>query len=436
MWRTWLIVSINSMVSPSTTFSAVEVRASSTRLPKIQDMAEGGITGSYDGHSLSLMIIIAFLIGLAIYNAIELLLLVFITFQRYRGLYFWSLIVAGVGIIPYSLGFLIKFFRLVNPDDDPVYLPVVMLTIGWYMMITGQSVVLWSRLHLVTNSRCVLRYTLWMIIFDAIILHIPTTVLTFGSNSNNFSDYRLRQFVKGYMVMERIQMVGFALQEGVLSAIYIKETSRLLQLSQAIKSDTSIIEETASNTHLKSHHVRKTMVELLAINAIIIIMDCVLLSVEFANLYLIQTVLKGAVYSIKLKLEFAVLSRLVQLVRSQSEVEEHSLALGLTLSKTTSRGTLTRPGLRGSITGSGGGSVSGPVRQSSHPGAWPDFVDPSKVMMDFRHAESMEMKKAREVGIEEEDQFEEIEGGRWKKRKGHGRRESWIEEEMDRYHIG
>lgn len=94
----------------------------------------------YTGDSLSLKIIIAFLLGLALYNALELIVLIFVTFQRYRGLYFWSLVVSSFGIILYSLGFLIKFFQLLDPNRDEGYLAVVLLTIGWYPMITGTSI--------------------------------------------------------------------------------------------------------------------------------------------------------------------------------------------------------------------------------------------------------------------------------------------------------
>jgi hypothetical protein len=92
----------------------------------------------YTGDSLPLKIIIAFLFGLALYNALELIVLVFVTFQRYRGLYFWSLVVSAFGVIPYSLGFLVKFFRLLDPSTDVGYVPVVILTIGWYAMVTGE----------------------------------------------------------------------------------------------------------------------------------------------------------------------------------------------------------------------------------------------------------------------------------------------------------
>lgn len=59
---------------------------------------------------------------------------------------------------------------------------------------------------------------------------------------------------------------------------------------------------------------RNIMYELLAVNAIIILLDIALLSVEYKNLFQIEVTLKGLIYSIKLKLELGVLSRLVSIV--------------------------------------------------------------------------------------------------------------------------
>jgi hypothetical protein len=109
----------------------------STPAQGVLNSAGAGITGGYTGNSLSLQIIVAFLIGLALYNAIELIVLILFTFNKYSGLYFWSMVVAGFGIIPYSLGFLIKFFRLLDPNSNICYVAVVILSVGWWMMITG-----------------------------------------------------------------------------------------------------------------------------------------------------------------------------------------------------------------------------------------------------------------------------------------------------------
>ena len=92
----------------------------------------------YTGSSLPLQIIIAFLLGLSLYNAIELIVLALVTFQRYQGLYFWSLLVSAGGIVPYSVGFIVKFFRLLNPGRNEGYVAVVLLTIGWWGMVSGE----------------------------------------------------------------------------------------------------------------------------------------------------------------------------------------------------------------------------------------------------------------------------------------------------------
>jgi hypothetical protein len=93
----------------------------------------------YTGNSLTLKIIISLLLGLCLYNAIELILLILVTFRRYRGLYFWSLVISCFGCFFYGIGFLIKFFQLLNPSEDVGYVAVVLLTIGWYAMVTGKG---------------------------------------------------------------------------------------------------------------------------------------------------------------------------------------------------------------------------------------------------------------------------------------------------------
>jgi hypothetical protein len=409
----------------------------------------------YTGDSLSLKIIIAFLLGLALYNAIELIVLVFVTFQRYHGLYFWSLVIAGFGIIPYSLGFLVKFFQLLDPNRNVGYVAVFFLTIGWYTMVTGgsipsysafslivtgQSVVLWSRLHLLTSSRRVLRWTLWMIIVNAVLLHSTTTVLTFGSNSNSLSRTTLQRFVNGYSIMEKIQMVGFFVQEVILSAIYIREAVRLLKLSETIQDDVQNFDDGSGHGQLRNTHVRKTMYQLLAINVIIIIMDLALLGVEFANLYLVETTLKGVVYSIKLKLEFAVLGKLVQFVRNrtascngsnpraQSSIVRRVTTTGAMIEKTeTNRTNKTN----NSATRTDGSVFGGDLMIGTNMHYFPEFVDPRRVSVDVTHAHPNESEGSTEPGWETRMQEDRE---RWRRRT-RVNRGSWIDEEMDKHNI-
>lgn len=292
-----------------------------------------GITGGYTGHDLGLQIAMGTFIGIAWYNAIELIALIFVTFRNYRGLYFWSLLISSAfGVMPYSVGFLMKFFQLTSVT----WLSVTLLTLGWYAMVTGQSMVLYSRLHLLNRNPKVLRPVLCMIIVDAIVLHIPTTVLTYGSNFASSNHH----YVAGYNVMEKIQMTGFCLQEFILSGIYIYETIVLLKANP-------------------ERGRRKIMYQLIAINLIIILMDIALLVVEYKNIYVIETTLKGAIYSIKLKLEFAVLGQLIRLVRTHTWKPQSAI-----------------PGARN-------GTVGLNITDDD---ALPDFVDATRVTSDLTHA--------------------------------------------------
>lgn len=162
---------------------------------------------------------IAAFTAVAWYNVIELNIQVFLTFKRHRGLYFWSLLISSYGCVLHALGFLLKFFQLCKNN----YLSVSIITIGWYCMLTGQSIVLYSRLHLVVREHKVLRGILSMIIVDAICFHISSTVLTFGSNSNHPIE-----FTTVFNVIERLQMTAFCIQEFIISGVYVYATIKLL----------------------------------------------------------------------------------------------------------------------------------------------------------------------------------------------------------------
>src|SRR6266536_6525347 len=97
-----------------------------------------GLTGGYTGDSLALRIVISVFTSLSIFNSLELTVLILSTFKQYAGLYFWSLVVSTWGIVFYSLGFLSKFFQLIEND----FVSVTMITVGWWGMFTGQSLVL------------------------------------------------------------------------------------------------------------------------------------------------------------------------------------------------------------------------------------------------------------------------------------------------------
>ena len=109
-----------------------------------------GVAGAYYGQSQLIKILIVFFAGLTIYNAIELFVLIYMSFKSRKGLYFWSLLIASIGLVPYALGFSFKLLGV--GGDTAKWTGLALLTIGWYAMVTGQSVVLWSRLNLIVKG--------------------------------------------------------------------------------------------------------------------------------------------------------------------------------------------------------------------------------------------------------------------------------------------
>jgi len=157
--------------------------------------------------------------------------------------------------------------------------------------------VLYSRLHLVLQNPRVLRAVLLMIIVDGSVFHISTTVVRFGA----YYGGKQKTFRAAWNVIEKFQMTGFCVQEFIISGLYLYETVRLLRV-------------------MKKDNTRRTVWELFIINVFIIILDVGLLIVEYLDLTVYEQTFKGVIYSIKLKLEFAILGKLVKIVRSGNHV--------------------------------------------------------------------------------------------------------------------
>ncbi|KAJ5287189.1 hypothetical protein N7478_002875 [Penicillium angulare] len=252
-----------------------------------------GIVGAYTGNSFAVQASIASLLGCALYSALELIVLIFSIFNIYRGLYFWSLLIAAsLGVIPDALGLILKYFELA-----PIWVPVTLSTAGWAIMVTGQSLVLYSRLHLVMFNRTVLHCVLGMIIFNAIAMQIPQIIASYGAVYACHT-----KFTVFFNVWEKVQLTVFFVQEIIISGCFIVQTIRLL-----------------STYPNRSKRRTNIMYQLLAINTAIVLMDIALLTLQFMGLFITQTVLKCFFYTVKLKLEIAVLSRLASFVKSQSD---------------------------------------------------------------------------------------------------------------------
>jgi hypothetical protein len=219
------------------------------------------------------------------YNALETGIAVFDSFKHYRGLYFWSMQVASWGILVHTIPAMIRF--LSQSSNLAMSIPFIL---GWYAMVTGQAVVLYSRLNVLATDPVKLRWVLWMIVINFFVLHIPMTVLFYGLNSGQ------SVFARPAAIYDRIQVTGFCMQEFVLSGVYIHQA----------------LEQRRIKRDLHHQDDRKIIRHLLWINILVVLMNILLLVAEY-KLHYIEVSLKTVVYSIKLKLEFTVLNRLRKL---------------------------------------------------------------------------------------------------------------------------
>ena len=191
---------------------------------------------------------------------IELFVLVYVTFKRHSGLYFWSIIITTMGLVLQTTGYILKEFK----NDCPAVLVTIICKTGWVANVTGFSLVLWSRLHLVVRNPRVLRLVLIMIIVDGILLHTPVVVFEFGLISHHHSAY-----VRPMEIMERIQQTIFTCQETIISGLYIYHTARFLNSGYA-------------------SHTRKVIGLLVTVQTLVILLDAGLTTFDYMNMFTLK----------------------------------------------------------------------------------------------------------------------------------------------------
>lgn len=227
------------------------------------------------------------MLTLAIYMAFIVDLKVLTTFKRRNTLYFWSILLTSWGIMSHSTGIILKWFV----GRCPWTVNTAFATFGWWGMVTGQSLVLYSRLHLVVRDKRVLRFVLIMVVVDFLLFQVPTTVLTFGSNQKNPG-----MWLKVYNIYERIQLIVFTLQEFIISIIYIRAAFRMLQPGDSVKTETT----------------RKLLIYL---NVLCIVLDVIFVIQVYVGDWVYKTGTQSLAYAIKLSIEFIVLNKLMDIYR-------------------------------------------------------------------------------------------------------------------------
>ena len=195
------------------------------------------------------------------------------------------------------------FEQITNP-----YLALMLIYISWWMMVVPQSVVLYSRLHLVIENPRHHRYVLWMIIFTTIFISLPTMGLGTAAQASQIS-----RLMSANRIWDRIQVSIFFVQETIISILYIVETRKVLQNRSTLGQDDKSIQTVM-------HHLIYT-------NLLVVFLDISLLGMSYSTFFYVQAAYKPCVYGVKLRVEFSILNRLVHTLRGssmQSYGTEHS----------------------------------------------------------------------------------------------------------------
>jgi len=188
-----------------------------------------------------------------------------------------------------AIGVLIKY----TVPGSSWILAAILQELGWVGMVSGFSIVGYSRLNILVNSRRILRLVLAMIIIDGVCLHITTIVIQFGYASQAFPRNRSSRIAAADTI-ERLQAIWFTVQQLVISCLYVK----------------------AAWDHLQDRlQPRKIMIWLITVQILVLILDIVVVVLECAGYFVVKMIIHSFIYSIKLELEFAILNQLVAISR-------------------------------------------------------------------------------------------------------------------------
>jgi hypothetical protein len=168
------------------------------------------------------------------------------------------------------------------------------------MMVTGFSLVLYSRLSIIVQNRRMRLMVLGMIVFNGVVWHTAMTTIAAGKAKERYAGDKSRlpgwNHVDYYF--ERTQILVFSAQETVISALYIRAAYQYLKSGFSHKGQK-----------------RQMMTALFLVQVVIIAIDIGIIVIDFLGYLQLKLFVNSFVYAVKLELEMVVLNQLVELSR-------------------------------------------------------------------------------------------------------------------------
>ncbi|MCJ1428744.1 hypothetical protein MMC29_006655 [Sticta canariensis] len=229
-------------------------------------------------------------VGMTLYLFVEVNVMIHRAFKRRQGLYFWSMQIGTLGILTSAVGIILKYFG--SPRTDVIWpLYTLFIVVGWSVFATAQSLILYSRLHLVMRDERIQRYILYMIVSTIFTFVIPQLIFVWPSF--NALDHEMSSlWSPREAIVSRYTQIGYTITESIISGLYIWSLFPLLRLKSNVRQ-------------------RRVMTDLIYVNVVVIAFDILQVTLEYTNQVGFSQPLQCFSYILKMRLEFVVLNQLM-----------------------------------------------------------------------------------------------------------------------------
>ncbi|KAL8934110.1 MAG: hypothetical protein Q9216_006070 [Gyalolechia sp. 2 TL-2023] len=170
-------------------------------------------------------------VGISFFLFLETLFEIFRVFKKRRGLYFWSLLISVIATAINNIAVVLKYLVPGTGHIWPLY--TLMALSSWTCFTLGQLTILYSRLHLVDDSRHVQRLVLYVICACAFFFIVPSWVVVWPAW--NTDPELTKRWSPPDGIVERFTQLGFTVAETIVSGIYINALLRLLNYKPTVR---------------------------------------------------------------------------------------------------------------------------------------------------------------------------------------------------------
>ncbi|KAL8895191.1 MAG: hypothetical protein Q9192_003789 [Flavoplaca navasiana] len=227
-------------------------------------------------------------VGMTFLLVLEINIEILRLFKRRTGLYYWAITIGSCTCALNNLGLVLKNLTPGVRSIWPLY--TLLVSVGWAMYTVAQLTILYSRLHLVSESQRLQRGVLMMILIASPIIIISDWVVVWPAYNPDKS--MTSEWSPRLAIVERFAQLGFTTVEVIISGIYVYCLTHLLRDKSSVRQ-------------------RRVMVDLIYVLIVVISLDLINIVLVFVNRIGLSHPIQTFSYALKLRLEFIVLNQLM-----------------------------------------------------------------------------------------------------------------------------